>query len=283
MGPVKIRPAVPRDKVPVLEFCRNTWPGGDYIPEVWDAWINDSKSRLVVADIAGKPVGIAHCYFQTREVAWLEGVRVHPSFRGQGIAGRLNLALTQFAETKGAKVARLCTGSKNRASRNHLDKIGFTVLTTFQRLDATKALKTAPRGIWQPRKYDPKFWRWARDRPVDSFKQMYSDGWTWYPISSDTFRRFFRWRGVLLSGSRPWTSCSLFTVEDDRLTWGFAAGPAGEIGDHARYLRHVMPRKKGGKVRALAPVKSQFVKSIEDEGYEKSGKILVYEKRLAGP
>jgi len=109
---------------------------------------------LLVAEYRDAPIGIAHAYFQTRKIAWLEGVRVHPSYRGQGLAGRLNKALTRYMSREGATVARLCTGSSNLASRRHLDKTGFKLLQRFQRLKSDRLLTNPPRGIKRPRKFN---------------------------------------------------------------------------------------------------------------------------------
>ncbi len=114
---IKIREALPSDKKPVLEFCRDTWPGGDYIQDVWDDWVLDRNGRFIVATKDGVPVGIAHASFQTRDVVWLEGLRVHPDYRGFGIAGRLNRSLVKTAGQRGASIARLSTAISNKASR----------------------------------------------------------------------------------------------------------------------------------------------------------------------
>jgi len=37
------RPAAPRDREAVFAFCATTWPNGDYIPRVWDAWLADPE------------------------------------------------------------------------------------------------------------------------------------------------------------------------------------------------------------------------------------------------
>jgi len=280
-APVRIRQATPSDKSPVLEFCRNTWPGGDYIPEVWDDWLRDARGRLVVATINGSPVGMAHASLQTRSVAWLEGVRVHPSYRGRGIAGKLNIALTRFAAEKGATVARLCTGSMNKASKRHLDKVRFRLLQRFQRLHSVKPLKRWPSGIVRPRKYTAAMWKWLMSRQeFEQSKGTYSDGWTWYPLTSKSLRRFLAQRCVLSALSKMPTSCSIFSREEGRLTLGFAAGPPEEIRDQAKYLRCLLSRGGYEKIRALVPARSRLIGALEDAGYEKSGAILVYEKPL---
>ncbi len=280
-SPVRIRRATPADKSPVLEFCRNTWPGGDYIPEVWDDWIRDARGRLVVATVNGSPVGMAHATLQTRSVAWLEGVRVHPSYRGRGIAGKLNIALTRFAAEKGATVARLCTGSMNKASQRHLDKVGFQLLQRFQRFHSVKPLTRQPSGVVRPRKYEASMWKWlVSRREFEQSKGMYSDGWTWYPLTSKSLQRFLSERGVLSARSKMLTSCSIFTREEGQVTLGFAAGPPEEIRDQAKYLRYLLSKGGYEKIRVLVPARSRLIDAFEDAGYEKSGTILVYEKPL---
>ncbi len=193
---VIIRPALASDKGHVLEFCKDTWPGGDYVPEVWDSWVRGPKGSLLVATARGVPVGLGHVYFQTRNVAWLEGLRVNPAYRRRGIAGRINGALTRYAVGKGAEVARLCTGVQNIASQRHAEKVGFEILQRFERLDSAQALQHRPANVSHIHKYRPGLWKLARLQPEFSeFRGLYSDGWTWYPVTPQTLQRAARGRG----------------------------------------------------------------------------------------
>ncbi len=263
-----------------MEFCKNTWPGGDYIPEVWDDWLRDKRGRLVVAATKTGPVGIAHAWFQSKRLAWLEGVRVHPSYRGQGLAGRLNKALTGFAARQGATTARLCTGSQNSASRRHLDKTGFKLLLRFQRLESHRPLRNKPRSVVRLRKHNPRVWQWITAQlEFKQFHQMYSDGWTWYPLTSSALAKFLSQRGIISTGSALPTSCSLFSQEEKHLTIGFTAGVSEEVAEHGRFLRTLLVGQRE-KVRALVPKGSKLVSSLESAGFEKNGTILVYEKPL---
>src|SRR5438128_9012687 len=108
---VKTRKATAVDKAPILEICKNIWNGHDYLPSVWDDWLADKNGRLIVATIGGRTVGVAHASLQSNYVAWLEGLRVHEQYRGLGLAGKLNHALVEWVRRKGARVARLSTGS----------------------------------------------------------------------------------------------------------------------------------------------------------------------------
>src|SRR5690242_13725158 len=110
MAYIEVRPARPEDREAVLAFCRNTWEWGDYIEHVWDEWLTDPDGRLFVATVDGRPAGISHLAMVTKTDAWLEGLRVDPQFRQQGLARALDDAVLLEAMQRGAKYARLTIG-----------------------------------------------------------------------------------------------------------------------------------------------------------------------------
>jgi N-acetylglutamate synthase-like GNAT family acetyltransferase len=281
-GTVKIRKAKPSDKTPILEISKKIWGGHDYLPSVWDDWLRDKNARFIVATDNGRTVGCARGSLQTPYVAWLEGVRVHEQYRGLGIAGKLNHALVQWARRGGARVARLSTGSSNRASREHLSKIGFPVMGTFQRLETTKGLRVRPAGVTAPRRSAKRLWNWLKTRPnFAETHAMYSDGWTWYPLTLQTLRRLMRQGQVFTTvRDKELKACCIFLDEDRVLTMGFAAGERGDVVKLARMLRFLMSRKKHEKLRVLIPSRSTLVRALVRSGFEKTAKILVYEKFL---
>lgn len=281
-APVKIRKAKAIDKAPILEISKNIWGGHDYLPHVWDDWLADNRGRLIVATIKGRTVGVAHASLQTPDVAWLEGVRVHEKYRGYGIAGKLNKALVEWAKKKHARVARLCTGSSNQASRKHLTKIGFPLLQTFQRVDSTRPLRSRPAGVAIARGYATRLWNWLSGRPefVDN-RAMFSDGWTWYPLTVRSFKKHLTDGNFLVTtrNNLP-TSCCIVVDDDKVATMGFVAGEKTGVVKLFRMLRFLLSQKKRERVRVLLPVRSPFVRVVERSGFEKAAKILVYEKFL---
>jgi len=279
---VKLRKAGPEDKGPILQISRNIWRGHDYLPSVWDEWVADKNARFIVATVNGRTVGCAHASLQTNYVAWLEGVRVHEQYRGLGIAGKLNHALVQWARREGARVARLSTGSGNRASREHLAKIGFPAMQTFQRLESARGLRVKPAGVTTSRGSAKTLWNWLKTRP--SFAEnhaMYSERWTWYPLTLQTIRKHVRQGQVFaIVRDKQLKACCIFLDENNVLTMGFAAGKRGDVVKLARMLRSLMFRKKREKLQVLLPSKSPLVRALERSGFEKTAKILVYEKFL---
>ena len=83
------RPARPSDKAPLMSFIREVWGGHDYIPYVWDWWLKDRTGKMFVVEVDGVPVGMNRVRFLEDGSAWFEGVRVHPDFRGKGLATML--------------------------------------------------------------------------------------------------------------------------------------------------------------------------------------------------
>src|SRR2546429_1162990 len=277
---VKIRKATAVDKAPILEICKNIWNGHDYLPGVWDDWLADKDGRLIVATVKGRTVGVAHASLQTPDVAWLEGVRVHEKHRGLGIAGMLNKALVEWARRKRAHVARLCTGSSNLASKKHLAKIGFPLLQTFQRLDSTRGLRVKPASVTRLGRSTKALWKWLSARPeFAENRAMYSDGWTWHPLTPQALKDHMIHGRVLISSRNGQPSALCILLDEYKvLTMGFVAGGPRDVGKLIRMLRFLMLRKKRGKLRILLPSKSPLVRALERSGFEKVAKILVYQK-----
>jgi ribosomal protein S18 acetylase RimI-like enzyme len=123
---IEVRPACEDDREAVLAFCARTWDDGDYIHYVWEDWLNDISGALLVATLAGRPVGLAHLRMMSAEEGWIEGVRVDPEARRRGVARVLISRTLVTAHERGATVARYFTSSDNVASQQLFDRFGFT-------------------------------------------------------------------------------------------------------------------------------------------------------------
>src|SRR2546430_3697955 len=137
-------------------------------------------------------------------------------------------------------------------------------------------------GVTSPRGSAKSFWNWLHTH--SNFAEnhaMYSDGWTWYPLTLQTLRRLMS-RGQVFTVVRDkkLKACCIFLDEDSVLTMGFAAGEPGDVVKLARMLRFMIYRKKREKLRVLLPSRSPLVRALVRSGFEKTAKILVYEKFL---
>jgi len=147
MPHIEIRPARSEDREPVLAFCVNTWEWGDYIEYVWDEWLNDPQGKLFVATSDGQPIGVAHVRMLNKTEAWLEGMRVDPAFRRQGIASALYDAQVTEAKRHGAITARLITESTNAAALRLLERGSMGQVGAFATFQALP-VKTPPMRLY---------------------------------------------------------------------------------------------------------------------------------------
>ena len=115
----------------MLSFCQDTWAWGDYIDRVWDSWLAEQDGRLFTATVDGRPVGIANMRMVSETEAWLEGLRVDPSYRRQGIAHELCLAALAEAMRRGAKYARMAIEAENEPSIHTAEKIYMRQVAAF--------------------------------------------------------------------------------------------------------------------------------------------------------
>ena len=127
----RVRLARASDKEPLMAFIRHVWGGHDYLPRVWDQWLRDPHGRTYVVEVGGVPVGTNRVTFLEDGSAWFEGVRVHPDFRGKGLATMLGKNSLRVAEARGVKVFRLTSGSTNKAAHRQIARIRFSEVSRF--------------------------------------------------------------------------------------------------------------------------------------------------------
>ncbi len=121
----RVREAKPSDKAQLMSFIKDIWEGHDYIPYVWDEWLNDESGRMSVVEVEGVPVGMNRVRFLEDGSAWFEGVRIHPGFRGKGLASMLGENSMEVARKRGVTRFRLTSGSRNRSAHRQIARIGF--------------------------------------------------------------------------------------------------------------------------------------------------------------
>ena len=112
-------------------------------------------------------------------------------------------------------------------------------------------------------------------------RAMYSDGWTWHPLTLQALKDHVIHGRVLISSRNGQPSALCILLDEDKvLTMGFVAGVPRDVGKLIRMFRFLMFRKKCGKLRILLPSKSRLVPALQRSGFEKVAKILVYQKFL---
>jgi len=121
----RVRPVRKTDKNPLMSFIKDNWGGRDYIPRVWDEWLKSREGRVIVAEVNGIAVGMCRVKFQKDRTAWLEAARVHPEYRGIGLATMMGESLIRAATDRGSKVFRLCSRATNHAAHRQIARMNF--------------------------------------------------------------------------------------------------------------------------------------------------------------
>ncbi len=140
----RVRPARPADKKPLMSFIKDVWGGNDYILRVWDDWLHDRHGRMFVVEADGVPVGMNRIRFLEDGSVWFEGARVHPDYRGRGLATLLGENSMRVARARGSTVFRLTSGSKNKVAHRQIAKIGFEEAARFSVYEPREGMKLSP-------------------------------------------------------------------------------------------------------------------------------------------
>jgi GNAT superfamily N-acetyltransferase len=129
-----IRQAAKADIDAISEFTSETFDWGDYVSDAIEGWIDDTNGVVLVdTDDADVPIAVGRCALLAPTEAWLHAARVHPDWRGRGIAGRLAVAFTDWARDHGALIARLLVEETNTQSIRHIGKTQFRRTATVHR------------------------------------------------------------------------------------------------------------------------------------------------------
>ena len=116
---VEIRPARQDDHDAVAAFTRDTWEGGDYIPDAYPDWIEGDDKRTLVADAGDAIAGLGQVVLLSEHEAWGQGLRVNPEFRGHGVSREITYSLFDWAREQGAAVARNMVFSWNSVTGSY--------------------------------------------------------------------------------------------------------------------------------------------------------------------
>lgn len=133
---MEVRQATLEDEADVAAFTADTWPdhGGDYLPRVFTDWVetDGETQRTLVAEADGRAVGVVQAVLLTEREAWMQGMRVAPDHRGQGLSTRLHEAAATWARQQGATVGRGMVYSWNGPALAASRAAGFQTGTEFR-------------------------------------------------------------------------------------------------------------------------------------------------------
>lgn len=110
----------------ILEISRRVWAGHDYLPSVIKEWLKDQNSYTYGAEVDGRLVGLDNLRLvENGRTGWMEGLRVHPDYRGKGLAYKLTNHMIKEGYRLKVQRLRYTTAVDNLASLKLAEKTGF--------------------------------------------------------------------------------------------------------------------------------------------------------------
>ncbi len=287
---ITVRQATAGDKEAIAAFARDTFAWGDYVLDIFDDWLRDASGQtLVAADPADRPIAVARVEMLSAEEAWMQGARVHPDHRRQGIGLMLNDAGATWARERGAVVTRLVVEEGNEAPRRQVTKAGYRAVSNWVHADRSLAgVSLGPEGNGGRRvrgeerlrpahssEAEPAFLAWSTGDLIRAAHGLYPLGWRWRRMTFDDVADAAR-RRALYECPSGWV---IADVEEDTLavSW-LVTGPD----DAAALLRAVIDRAHEhgtAEVAVKAPNMDWLVAALEEQGLTPEP-LIVYEKEI---
>ena len=276
----QVRPARASDKKPLMSFIRKVWGGHDYLPYVWDSWLDDPRGRMFVVEVDGVPVGMNRVAFLEDGSAWFEGVRVHPDFRGRGLATMLGENSLRVAEKRGAKVFRLTSGSTNKPAHRQIARIGFE--------EASRVSVYRPPKAWKRRRG-----RGAKRATLEDLAEVTEliEGSKEYRLGKGVFWHEYKAAALtpevvrrLVGEGAVWRFGKAAAVTKEGGEGGgaweeycFIGGPTE---DSLGLLDSVMGWRKGARVRwVFIPQGSPLIHAVRARGFGRDYALVLFERR----
>ncbi len=204
---IKIRRAKKSDKKQILSFCYNTFSWGDYIDQVWDFWYSDKSGLLLVAESCNERIALSHvavCPY--KKGIWLEGVRVHPSYRRSQVATKLVEKMIEYGKKKGAHQASAIVASGNIASQRMMEKNGFEVVArwAYYSTDNRKMQEQKSEAKLATNEEFESIWRYLEKSEIYHLSaKRYVKSWHWYMLDRKALKSFINERRVVIMVGKP--------------------------------------------------------------------------------
>lgn len=139
----RIRPVNNHDYADILDISKDIWEGQDYLPKVFYEWLDAPGLFLGVEEPKlHKIVAVEKYSYLPDKTGWLEGLRVHTSYRNLGLSKIISQALFEKAleDLQSCKILRIasCTHASNIVSIHLSQSKGFTIQQRYLIVEAEK-------------------------------------------------------------------------------------------------------------------------------------------------
>jgi len=281
---VRVRPAEATDKGPLMSFIKDVWEGHDYIPRIWDEWLRDKTGKMFVVLADGVPVGMNRVRFLEDGSAWFEGARVHPEFRGKGLASALGEYSMRFAREKGVRTFRLTSWSRNKAAHRQIARMSFNESSRISAYEPGEGTRFLPqRGV-----------RLAEPRDIPRITRLITESRE-FRLGSGVFWDAFKATTLgqttikkLVGEGSIWTSGESVVIGrlggEGGEIWKQVCFLAGKEDETVRLVKHVFGLKGRAKTTrriVYLPQGSRSIGRLRRTGFIRLTSLILFERSAA--
>ncbi len=145
---MKFRDLNEEDRQDIEDIARGTWEGEDYLPMVFDEWLREGNFYGIEKE--GKIIATGKITILPDFVGWLEGLRVHPDYRGRGYGRRMHEYLLKKSEelSKRGDIRTLeyATYFRNEGSIYLGLKTGFDIVKKYYGMEYESSQSKKPQA-----------------------------------------------------------------------------------------------------------------------------------------
>lgn len=266
---IHLRSVTEADRSRIVEISSQIWEGHDYVPELLDEWLADSEGEVIGAVLDGRLVGFARRTWLAPGLAWFEGIRTDPAYRGRGIGRAITEYLIGRARAADASRISLSAYVTNAASIHIIESYGFAQVATFVYRERPADAPSPDQDIGA----DPQIAPVSEEETVEyvagsSFLRLaqrrFPRGWRFFPFDHDpreaVARMGFRlgWRdnsnlkALLCARWRP--------GESDHAVFNFVDG---DLEAMRALFRHAVGLYAGTEIAMMVPVWDGQIAAVE--------------------
>lgn len=282
---IVIRPAQPKDKTAVIEFCQYTWKDAeDYISYVWDNWFADPSGQIFVAVLQERPVAMARAVQLSQREGWWEGLRVDSQYRRLGLARVLEAHIFQYLHQLGVTIIRCCVATWNTTAQPFMEQQGYRKVDNYIGYRATALDGSAPQIL--------QLGLESFDAALSLFSQSQANrlfvcrGAKWQALIPQVLRDRLN-QGLLWGVKQEGVLQSMFLQShlesSNKALWvGCVEGREDSLLTLLNEIRHLAQRQGYEAVSGFFPNRQPILKALEEAGYQPSPgeEFWIYEKLL---
>jgi GNAT superfamily N-acetyltransferase len=248
---------------------------------MWDEWLKDETGRVFVVEADGVPVGMNRVKFIEDGSAFLQAARVHPDFRGRGLATMLGEEAMRFATDRGVKVFRLDSRSQNWTAHRQIARMNFKESSRINVYEPEEGAEFAPQEGVARAGMDELSRVTGLIRGSKEFRLGSGVYWDTYEATSLSPSIIER----LVSGGAVWTSGGSVAVAKmggaRGEMWRQVCFLTGKGEEPVKLVRHVFGlkgRAKAARRMVWIPQGSKVIGALRSAGFSRHGSQILFER-----